>query len=170
MFNDLITIGRIVKVWGLKGEVKVLPLTYDPKRFERLSSVFIVSPEGKELKRRIRGVRYDKGWVILSLEGSSNAEDASGILNCLIKIPMEDVEPLPEGEYYIFQLLGIEVSTDEGQYIGRLTDIFSTGSNDVYVIKKGEKEYLIPAIREIVKEIDIKRKRMVIHPIKGLIE
>lgn len=166
----MITIGRIVKVWGLKGEVKVLPLTHDPKRFERLSSVLIVSPEGKELKRRLVGVRYIKGGVILSLEGFRTAKEAKGLINYLIKIPKKDVEPLPEGEYYIFQLLGLEVYTDQGIHIGKLIDIFSTGSNDVYVVREEEKEYLIPAIKDVIKEIDIEGRRMVIHPMKGLLD
>jgi 16S rRNA processing protein RimM len=168
--NDLITIGRIVKVVGLKGEVKVLPFTRDPKRFGRLLSVYIVSPEGKERRSRIKGVRYGKGGVILSLEGYHTPEEASGLLNYLIKIPKRDLEPLPEGEYYIFELLGIEVFTDEGVSIGKLTDILSTGSNDVYVVRKGTNEYLIPAIREVVKEIDVERRKMVIHPMEGLLD
>lgn len=170
MLNDLITIGRIVKVWGLKGEVKVLPLTHDPERFERLPSVLIVSPEGKEQKRRIKGLRYIKGDVLLSLEGIRSAQQAKGLIDHFIKIPESDLEPLPEGEYYIFQMIGIEVSTDQGTHIGTLTDIFSTGSNDIYVVTEGNKEYLVPAIKDIVKEIDIERKRMVIHPIEGLLD
>lgn len=170
MSDDLITIGRIVKVWGLKGEVKVLPLTHDPKRFERLPSVFIVSPEGKEQKRRIRVIRYSKGGIILTIVGINTVGEASGLLSHLIKISEKDLDPLPEGEYYIFQLIGMQVSTDEGRDIGTIADIFSTGSNDVYVVRKGKKEYLIPAIKEVVKEIDIKGRRMVIHPIKGLLD
>jgi 16S rRNA processing protein RimM len=170
VFNDLITIGKIVKVWGFKGEVKVLPITNNLKRFGRLLSVYIVSPEGKELKKRIRGVKYGKDAIILSLEGFRNVEEASGLLNHFIKIPAGDLYPLPEGEYYIFQLLGLKVYTDEGREIGILSDIFSTGSNDVYVVRKDKKEYLIPAIREVIKEIDIKKKRMVIHPMDGLLD
>jgi len=170
VLNDLITIGRIVKVWGLKGEVKVLPLTHDPERFERLSSVLIVSPEGKEQKRRIKGARYIKDSVLLSLEGILSAEQAKGLVNYFIKITESDLEHLPEGEYYIFQLIGIEVFTDQGVRVGALTDIFSTGSNDIYVVTEGNKEYLVPAIRDIVKEIDMERRRMVIHPIEGLLE
>lgn len=166
----MITIGRIIKVWGLKGEVKVLPFTHDPKRFERLSSVLIISPEGKEQKIRIRGVRYIKDNILLSLEGFKNDEEAKGLINHFIKIPRSDLEPLPEGEYYIFQMIGIEVSTDQGVHIGTLTDIFSTGSNDIYVVTEGDKEYLIPAIKDVVKEIDIERERMVIHPIEGLLD
>jgi 16S rRNA processing protein RimM len=168
--DDLITIGRIVKVLGLKGEVKVLPLTHNPERFRKLLSVFIVSPQGKVSERRIRGIRSWQGGVILSFEGISTAGEASGLLNHLIKIPEKDLDPLPDGEYYIFQLVGFTVSTDEGEDIGTLTDVLSTGSNDVYVVKKGEKEYLIPAIKNVIKEIDIKRRRMVIHPMKGLLD
>lgn len=170
MSDDLITIGKIVKVWGMKGEVKVLPLTHDPKRFERLLSVFIVHPNEEASKRGIRVLRYEKGGIILSLEGFSTAEEASSLLNCLVKIPEKDLDPLSEGEYYIFKLLGLKVSTDEGKDIGTLTDVLSTGSNDVYVVRNGEKEYLIPAIKDVIKEIDIKGKRMVIHPMKGLLD
>ncbi|MEK6692895.1 MAG: ribosome maturation factor RimM [Nitrospirota bacterium] len=170
MSDDLITIGRIIKVLGLKGEVKVLSLTHNPERFRKLLSVFIVSPQGKGSERRIRGVRSWQGRVILSFEGISTSGEASGLLNHLIKIPEKDLDPLPDGEYYIFQLIGFTVYTDEGEDIGTLTDVLSTGSNDVYVVKKGEKEYLIPAIKDVIKEIDMKGRRMVIHPMKGLLD
>lgn len=170
MSYDLITIGKIVKVWGIKGEVKVFPLTHNPERFKKLHSVFIVSPKGEEYEKRIRRVRFERGGIILSLEGFDTPEESAGLLNHLIKIPEKDLVPLPQGEYYIFQLIGLRVSTEEGKVIGILTDVFSTGSNDVYVVKRGEKEYLIPAIKDVIKEIDIKGKRMVIHPIEGLLD
>lgn len=170
MSHDLITIGKVLKHRGLHGELKILPLTDFFERFLELKEVILVSPDDYDVICKIRKVRYQKGIVLLSFEGCNTVEEAKRFINWLIKIPKEQIKPLPFGSYYWHDLIGMKVYSNAGLLIGELIDIFHTGSNDVFVVKGRDKEHLIPAIREVIKNVDIANKRMTIHIIKGLIE
>lgn len=107
---------------------------------------------------------------VLHLEGYDAPEQAKAIANWLIKIPEEEAMPLPEGGYYWFELVGMAVLSETGEKLGEITDIFRTGSNDVYVMKRGCKEVYLPATREIIRQVDRKARTMVVHVMKGLLE
>jgi len=166
----LITIGKAVKPFGVKGEMKIEPMTDFPERFKDLDRVVLVSPAGSEVACNIRSVRYAGGGPYLHFEGYDSPEKAKALNGWFIKVPEEDAVPLPEGSYYWFELIGMEVFSEGGEKLGKIVDVFETGSNDVYVMKQGKKETYIPATLEVVKQIDRQTKRMVIHLIDGLME
>jgi 16S rRNA processing protein RimM len=167
----LITIGRIIKPFGVKGEMKIEPMTDFPERFKKLGRVYLLSPSGKEITAEVRSARYDAGGsLFLLLAGYDSPEKAKQLNGWFIKLPEEEAVPLPEGSYYHFELIGMEVFSESGEKLGRIVDVFETGSNDVYVMRQGRKETYIPAIKEVVKQIDRRSKRMIIHLMDGLLE
>jgi 16S rRNA processing protein RimM len=166
----LITIGKAVKPFGVKGEMKIESLTDFPERFKDLRRVYLVSPAGKEFTCEVRSVRYAGGAPYLLFGDYDSPEKAKALNGWLIKVPEEEAVPLPEGSYYWFELIGMEVVSESGEKLGTIVEVFETGSNDVYVMKRGRKETYIPATKEIVKQVDRKTKRMVIHIVDGLME
>jgi 16S rRNA processing protein RimM len=166
----LITIGKVVKPFGVKGEMKIEPLTDFPERFTGLTRVYLVSPAGKEIVCEVKSVRYAGGAPFLHFSGYDSPEKAKAINGWFIKVPREEAVRLPEGTYYWFELIGMEVVSEDGEKLGTIVDVFETGSNDVYVMKHGRKETYIPATAEVVRQIDRQAKRMVIRLIEGLME
>lgn len=166
---EYIEIGQIVNTNGLKGVVKVNPFTDDISKFEELKYVYIQLK--RELKKvKIEQVRYNKNQVLLKLEGIDSIEEAEKYRNFYLKTEKESQEDLGEDTYYIVDLIGIDVYSDKNEYLGKIEDVFPTGSNDVYVVKDNlGKQILIPAIADVVKEVDLKNKKMIINLIPGLI-
>ena len=166
---EYIEIGQIVNTNGLKGVVKVNPFTDDISKFEELKYVYIQLKN--ELKKvKIEQVRYNKNQVLLKLEGIDSIEEAEKYRNFYLKTEKESQEDLGEDTYYIVDLIGLDVYTAKNEYLGKIEDVFPTGSNDVYVIKREENtDLLIPAIKDVVKKVDIKNKKMIINLIPGLI-
>ena len=166
---EYIEIGQIVNTNGLKGVVKVNPFTDDISKFEDLKYVYIqLKSELKKVK--IEQVRYNKNQVLLKLEGIDSIEEAEKYRNFYLKTEKESQEDLGEDTYYIVDLIGIDVYSDKNEYLGKIEDVFPTGSNDVYVVKDNlGKQILIPAIADVVKEVDLKNKKMTINLIPGLI-
>lgn len=166
---EYIEIGQIVNTNGLKGVVKVNPFTDDISKFEDLKYVYIQLK--RELKKvKIEQVRYNKNQVLLKLEGIDSIEEAEKYRNFYLKTEKESQEDLGEDTYYIVDLIGLDVYTDKNEYLGKIEDVFPTGSNDVYVVKDNlGKQILIPAIVDVVKEVDLKNKKMTINLIPGLI-
>lgn len=166
---EYIEIGQIVNTNGLKGVVKVNPFTDDIGKFEDLKYVYIQLKN--ELKKvKIEQVRYNKNQVLLKLEGIDSIEEAEKYRNFYLKTEKESQEDLGEDTYYIVDLIGLDVYSDKNEYLGKIEDVFPTGSNDVYVVKDNlGKQILIPAIADVVKEVDLKNKKMIINLIPGLI-
>jgi 16S rRNA processing protein rimM len=166
---EYIEIGQIVNTNGLKGVVKVNPFTDDISKFEDLKYVYIqLKSELKKVK--IEQVRYNKNQVLLKLEGIDSIEEAEKYRNFYLKTEKESQEDLGEDTYYIVDLIGLDVYSDKNEYLGKIEDVFPTGSNDVYVVKDNlGKQILIPAIADVVKEVDLKNKKMIINLIPGLI-
>ena len=166
---EYIEIGQIVNTNGLKGVVKVNPFTDDISKFEELKYVYIqLKSELKKVK--IEQVRYNKNQVLLKLEGIDSIEEAEKYRNFYLKTEKESQEDLGEDTYYIVDLIGLDVYSDKNEYLGKIEDVFPTGSNDVYVVKDNlGKQILIPAIADVVKEVDLKNKKMTINLIPGVI-
>jgi 16S rRNA processing protein RimM len=166
---EYIEIGQIVNTNGLKGVVKVNPFTDDISKFEELKYVYIqLKSELKKVK--IEQVRYNKNQVLLKLEGIDSIEEAEKYRNFYLKTEKESQEDLGEDTYYIVDLIGIDVYSDKNEYLGKIEDVFPTGSNDVYVVKDNlGKQILIPAIADVVKKVDLKNKKMIINLIPGLV-
>lgn len=160
-------IGKIVNTQGIKGEIRVIPLTDDISRFDDLKYVLI--DDEMLIKAEVEYVRYHKGLVILKLKGMDSIDDAQKYKNMYILVPREDAIKLPKGHYFICDIIGLEVLDIEGASLGRVTDVITTGSNDVYVVKDGDKEILIPALKTVVRNIDIENGRLVVKLPEGLI-
>ena len=165
---DEFQVGAVIKPHGLKGEAKVFVTSDDPKRFEGLGEVTIV--HGSERRDvAIEGVRYFKNVAIIKFEGIDTVEEIQKYTGCDIVIPRSKGLPLGEKEYYIGDLVGCDVETDDGEMLGKLTDVLKTGANDVYeVTLEDGKTVLIPAIKDCVREVDPENGRIVVHMLDGL--
>ena len=169
MNEDFIIIGKIVSTQGNKGEVKVIPLTDSIDRFDKLTDVFIREGNIEKLLK-INNLKTKKNAVILKFEDIDNIEKAKILVESFLEVKRSDAVKLPKDTYFIFDIIGLEVYTNENELLGKVDNIISTGSNDVYLVKnKNKKEILIPAIREIIKNIDVEKKRITINMVDGLI-
>jgi 16S rRNA processing protein RimM len=167
--NGKITIGKITRTRGLKGEVVIFPYTDDPDRFFLLKEVWVSGKKTSQLFQIEKAKKF-KGNILLKFLGVNSPEAAMPLVNNFLEIEREKLLPLPQNRYYIFDIIGLKVLTNQGEEIGTIEDVVSLPANDVYVVKSGEKEYDIPAIKEVVKKIDLDKKIMVIQPLKGLLE
>ncbi len=162
-------IGQIVNTFGIKGMVKVKPFTDDIRRFDELKTVY-VEKNNNQTEYEIEEVKYHKDMVLIKFKGIDKVEQAEMLRNSYLTVSRDSVEKLEEGRYYIVDLLGLEVYTDEQILLGTLEDIFNTGSNDIYVVKdKQGKQILLPAIQDVIKQIDIENKKIIVHLLPGLI-
>ncbi len=163
------TIGKIVAPFGIKGELKIFSLSDIPDRFVTLKRIYL-GPEHRSYA--IRAVRPYRGdMLVLKLAGIDSANDAETLRSLDISIPASELAKLPPDSYYQHDILGLNVITLKEQAIGVITDIMVTGGNDVYVVKTPDgNEVLIPAIKDVVKQIDLLRHVMYIDPIKGLLD
>ena len=161
-------VGQIVNTFGIKGEVKVTPFTDDINRFDDLKKVYVKTRKEDRLYK-VENVRYHKNMVLLKLEGIENPEQAELLKNSYLEIDREDAIPLEEGQYFIVDLIGLDVYTDEGKLLGKVDDIYNTGANDIYVVKDElGKQILLPGIKEVIKEVKLDDK-IIVHLIPGLI-
>ena len=167
--EEYLEIGQIVNTSGLKGFLKVIPLTDDITRFEDLKTVYI--QEKKDLVEfKIQDVKYSKNMVLLKLEGIDDIGEAEKFKNFYIKINRKDAVELEEDSYFIVDIIGCKVFTDENEFLGKVIDVFQTGSNDVYTVKNNEdKEILLPAIEDVIKDIDIANKKILVKLLDGLL-
>ena len=166
--NKYLELGQIVNVKGLKGEVKVNSFTDDNTKFERIPKVFIKHKENLT-EYEIEEVGYSKNQVILKFKNIDTVEEAEKLRNSYIVVDREIFGELPEGVYYIADLIGLDVYTEMGEYLGKVDDIFNTGSNDVYVVKaENGMQKLLPGIDEVIKKIDLESNKIIVNLIKGL--
>lgn len=168
--EDLLRVGVIANTHGIRGEVKVFPTTDEKERFKDLKKVILDT--GKEQKvLEIQSVRFFKNLIILKFKGIDNINDIEMYKGKDLLVTREDAVPLEEGEYFIADLLDLDVYSDEDEKIGVLYDVMQTGANDVYVVKTEEgKEILLPAIDECILDIDLEENRMTVHIMEGLLD
>ncbi len=166
--NKYLELGQIVNVKGLKGEVKVNPFTDDSTKFERIPKVFI-KQKNNLTEYEIEKVGYSKNQVIIKFKNVNTVEEAEKLRNSFIVIDREILGELPEGVYYIADLIGLDVYTENNEYLGKVDDIYNTGSNDIYVVKDElGKQKLLPGIDEVIKKIDLEANKIVVNLIEGL--
>lgn len=162
-------IGQIVNTFGIKGMVKVKPFTDNIERFSNLEKIYIKNKSG-QTEYKIQEVKYHKNMVLIKFEGIENPEQADLLRNSYLIVDRETEEPLEAGRYYIVDMIGLDVFTDDNEYIGKLEDIYNTGSNDIYVVKNElGKQVLLPAIEDVIKNIDMDNKKVIVHLIPGLV-
>ncbi len=165
--ESLINIGKVVATQGNKGEVRVIPLTDSPDRFRNLKKVYLVQEGKQPVTVQTKSVWYHKGFIILKIKGYDSIGQAEELKGSFIAIPKEERMKLKKDEYYIDDLMGLEVEDEKGERLGKIIDVIRNPGNDIYVVRN-DKELWIPATREVVKKIDLKNKRIIVHLIKGL--
>lgn len=167
--EQLLQVGVISSTHGVRGEVKVFPTTDDVKRFKKLKKVILDT--GKEqLPLEIEGVKFFKQFVILKFRGIDNINDIEKYKGKSLLVDREHAVKLKKDEYFIADMIGMDVFTEEGELFGTLKDVMETGANDVYIIEMTDgKEVLVPAIKQCILDIDIENRKMVIHLLEGLV-
>ena len=162
-------IGQIVNTFGIKGMVKIVPFTDNIERFDELKKVYIVNKKSRK-EYEVEEVKYHKNMVLMKFKGIEKVEEAENLRNCYLEIDRKDAKQLEEDTYYIVDLIGLDVYTDEGKNLGKLDDVFNTGSNDIYVVKDElGKQILLPAIKEVIKNVDLENKKITVHLLEGLV-
>lgn len=166
--ENLLQVGVITTTHGIRGEVKVFPTTDDPKRFLDLKNVIL--DDGKTtLDLEIQNVKFFKNLVILKFKGIDNINDIEKYKKAGLYVTREDAVELEKDEYFIADLIGMDVISDEGEQLGTISDVLQTGANDVYVISsKGQKDLLLPAIHECVLDVNVEERTMKVHLMPGL--
>jgi 16S rRNA processing protein RimM len=159
-------IGRVLKPFGVRGELKIEILTDFPERFASLRQVFL----GDDAKSfAVESARLHSGAALIKLAGVDTPEAAATLREQLVYVALEDAVPLPENRVYLYQLIGLRVRTTDGQVLGAITEVLDTRANDVYVVSDGTREILLPAIPEVVREIAFEHREMVVQLLEGLI-
>ena len=168
--EDLLRVGVITTTHGVRGEVKVFPTTDDPNRFKKLKQVILDT--GKEQKDlEIQGVKFFKQFVILKFKGIDNINDIEKYKGKSLFVTRENAVDLDEDEYFIADLIDMQVVLEDGTEFGTLTDVMETGANDVYCVQTEKYgEVLIPAIKDCILDVDIENGKMMIHLMPGLID
>ena len=167
--EQLLQVGVISSTHGVRGEVKVFPTTDDVKRFKKLKKVILDT--GKEqVPLEIEGVKFFKQFVILKFRGIDNINDIEKYKGKSLLVDREHAVKLKKDEYFIADMIGMDVFTEEGELFGALKDVMETGANDVYIIEMTDgKEVLVPAIKQCILDVDIENRKMVIHLLEGLV-
>ncbi len=167
--EQMLQVGVITATHGIRGEVKVYPTTDDATRFDDLKRV-ILDAGKQQIPLEIQSVKYFKQFVILKFKGIDNINDIERYKRCPLLINREDAVDLEEDEYFIADIMGMEVYAEDGSLFGTLKDVMETGANDVYVIdSKDHGEVLIPAIKECILNVDEEAGKITIHLMEGLL-
>ncbi len=167
--ENMLRVGIIASTHGIRGEVKVFPTTDNARRFGKMKSV-VLDTGKEELELEIEGVKYFKQFAILKFKGIDNINDIEKYKGKELYVMRQNAQKLGKDEYFIADLIGMEVSEDSGRKLGILKDVIETGANDVYVVEMEEKkELLIPAIRQCILEVDVEARVMTVHLLEGLL-
>lgn len=166
-----LVIGQITKPHGVRGELRVDVKTDVPERYHQLEKVLIAKNERQTPQEmEVESVRFHQGKALVKFTGFNYRDQIEGFRKWLILIPTEEAIPLEEGEFFYYQLIGMEVVTDEGASVGLVKEIIQTGANDVFVLASPEnEEILIPDTEEVVINIDRDLRKITIHVIPGLL-
>lgn len=168
--RDLILIGHVIRPHGLTGLLRIVSYAQSKETFFEAGSVFLIKGENDLYEKKVVSIRPHRSFYLLKLSGLNSIDQAEIFRGAGILIRKDSLLKRDEDEFFWHELLGLEVYLVTGQYLGVLKEIFPTGSNDVYVVENQGKEFLIPAIHQVVKEINIAQKRMVISPMMGLLD
>ncbi|MEE0284560.1 MAG: ribosome maturation factor RimM [Lachnospiraceae bacterium] len=168
--NNILQVGAVTSTHGLAGEVKVFPTTDDPKRFKKLKQVLLDT--GKDmLPLGVEHVKFFKNMVILKFKGYDRIEDIMGFKGKNLYVTRENAVRLKKDEYFIADLIGMKVYTEDEAYLGELTEVITTGANDVYTVHmENGKDVLIPAIGQCILNVDVEHETMQVHLLEGLLE
>ena len=166
--EQFLQVGVISSTHGIRGEVKVFPTTDDPSRFKKLKKVLLDTGR-EQLELEVQSVKFFKQFVTVKFKGIDNINDIEKYKGKGLFVPREDAVPLDEDEYYIADLIGMEVFTEDGRF-GVVKDVMETGANEVYIVDSDDHgEVLIPAIRQCVLDVNVEEKKMLVRLLDGLI-
>ena len=168
--GDWVVIGKITKPFGLKGGLKIHPLTDDPGRFLELKSAVLEAPGGERQVCTVSDVRIDPKAVVLFCRELEKVDQTGRFIGGTVQVPLSEAVPLPENLYFQHDLLDLKVYMKDGRYVGEIKKIFPTGSNDVLVVRDGPREHLIPATQSVVAEVDIPGGRIILQDMDGLLD
>lgn len=167
---EKIRIAKVVNTHGIHGEVKAIPLSDFADRYASLEQVFVEGDSPYQVCT-LKSVRWNKNYLLLKFEGIETADHAALLKNKYLSIDRTEVVPLPEDSFYLFEIIGLEVYHTNGGKIGTVKDVLQTSANDVYVIQGEEdSEILIPALKKVVKQVDLENRIMVVEPPPGLLD
>ncbi|TCT26795.1 16S rRNA processing protein RimM [Melghiribacillus thermohalophilus] len=172
MEQKMFNVGKVVNTHGIKGEVKVVPITDFEERFTPGSKVYWVSEDERQIIHlEIDGWRKHKHFHLLHFKEYPSINDVEQLKGGMLKITEDQLTPLEEGEYYYHQIIGLNVMTQSGEEVGTIKEILSPGANDVWVVqRKGKKDALIPYIDDVVKKVSLQEKKVIIEPMEGLLD
>jgi len=165
MADEFITIGRVLGPWGIKGKIKVSPMTDFPERFDAGATIYI-----EERPYIIEDTDWHKGNALVKLKHIESIDEAGEFIGKFVEISPAQLRPLPARQYYHYQITGLNVTTTDGREIGTVTDVLVASANDIYVVKGKDGEVLIPATEDIIKSIDLEKKVMIIEAVPGLLD
>ena len=166
--DSLLEVGQIVNTYGIKGFVKVVPLVDDNNQFKDFKKLYI--QDKKNLKElNIEEVKFSKNLVLLKFKGIDTIEQAEEYRNYYLQAKRSDIK-LEEGAHFIIDLIGLEVYTESGEFLGILKEVLQPGANDVYIVEdESKKQILLPVIPDVIKQIDIEGKKVIVKLLEGLI-
>lgn len=166
---NLVWVGRIVKIQGAKGEVRIHLSEGGTDTFYKGNRVSVEDARGVRKTFTVKSSRSKSQLTIVSFQEIHSREEAQDLVGCQVFVAEESLHPLPPDEFYWHQLRGLRVQTEKGDDLGILEEIIPTGSNDVFVVRKDGREVLIPATDEVVARVDLREKIMTIRPLEGLL-
>ncbi len=168
--DNLILIGKLTKLHGIKGMLKLASFAESIDTFYDLDWIYRKNSDGSFIKEQIETISPHKTGALVSFTSVKGIEDAQKMVGHELYIEKECLEDLPDGEYYRYELMGLEVITDQGIHLGKIEELLPTGSNDVLVVRDEGKENMIPATKEVIRNIDIAKGEMIIRPLEKMIE
>ena len=167
--EQLLQVGVISSTHGIRGEVKIFPTTDDVKRFKKLKKV-ILDTGREHLPLEVESVKFFKQFAIVKFKGIDNINDIEKYKGKSLLVDRENAVKLRKDEYFIADMIGLQVYTEDGEAFGVLKDVLETGANDVYIIDSSKHgEVLVPAIKQCILDVDIEGQKMTIHLMEGLV-
>jgi 16S rRNA processing protein RimM len=167
---EFVAIGKIVKPIGTRGELKIQPLTTDPQRFQTIQHVWIGQSETVNKPFEIESVRIENRFVVAQVEAIDTMDAAEQLRDEYLFVTQEESVQPPDGSYFMDDVIGCEVVTDTQVVVGVVKDMLTLPANDIWVVKSDRKEILIPAVKSIIREVNIEKKRIIIRPVEGMLE
>ncbi|OEH85791.1 hypothetical protein BHU72_03135 [Desulfuribacillus stibiiarsenatis] len=167
--NKIFRVGKIVNTQGIKGELRIVPVTDFPDRFQRGEEFIVEDAKGQQFVTIVESARPHKNFILLKFKDMNSINDVEKWKGGELFVTEENLAPLEEGEYYFHQLIGLQVYTEDQVHVGTLDDILQTGANDVYVVKRpGQKDLLLPVIDECIREVNLDKNQIIVYIMPGL--
>ncbi|ABB33087.1 16S rRNA processing protein RimM [Geobacter metallireducens RCH3] len=168
--TDLVLLGKVVATHGIRGQLSVVPFSGEFSTILSMQTVYLSGPDNRKESFEVDRAAVHRNRVLLTLKGFANINEVLHLVGRELFARRDQFPPLDEGEFYWCDLIGLSVTTSEGLSLGRIEEIIATGSNDVYVVRDGEREYLIPALEDIVVGVDLDKGIMTVSPTEGLLD